>query len=976
MIRGLKLLLMPTCLWLAFNAAFAMEQAGKAHPENPSTAQSFLVAKNHLMHDAFDPQSGQTYFMQVYLLNGGSNGYYIPLRGELVRFLFDAHTKRLTVYGQNFLDNACTTENCGTPNLEPLASFHATVWGKAAPAENQTAAIDKRQFIRAAFFVSDDLYQKLNTSSLYLPSNEVFDPASKCNSEFLAQTNLATGEIILSGTMVAPPPANNKDRHLTNNRGHFVITFTPYEPADPDFGEINYDANAGSFTSDRLYDEKEHLFAYYKAKVNLKQRPIRYYLAPNFPEQYKVAVQDALNYWNQVLGDEYLVLAGEISAEQSNAEIQRQIFSLRHNIIQWRTYPSWGSATGHTSLVINPQNGEIFKQIITLTISTSYADFTYDFYSQPKFAKLPWHPFSKMDETLFVSSAQLQQGTPQSLASTVKGIIRKRVLQDFSLDHIRSTIAHEIGHGLGLRHNFAANLGGNLNGRNIFSLMHTYIYQLLQKHLPAPMNFTLPAQDQQALRAAIPSSSLLDYFDTETDLLVGHRLGIMGEEAQQKVDPAKRLPPLAYDVAMIRELYFQEEQDQNFLFCSDLDEDNNVYANGRKHDSFGDALEYQLWSTQRSLQRDIYWLAHSRIMRDGEEHEPKIDDIYYVLRNYFRNLSKIRTYLHPDQEILLADEVPDLTKIQNAKFATLQRLGLEPADIFFNPIMPVGIKIPLIEQIRQGLAQWNALTEAANRLLDAFNFDEVSAEYDWSSLTIGNKEFPWHDLPPAKEDWAPVNGEVILAQTFYRRDNSKLPVKYLEQRPIQWLYASWSRLFDGLKLTGYPATHHATWYRRCLEFSRLLLFSRTSVEFPQHVLAALPANSYVPYFPEFIMNPKEDHINSFNDLRATVLGILNENFFGPSAASLAAQTRIDLATDLFRTMAYLRIIERKIVPNEDISMGDRADISAFIQEEALLLQALITLPSGAHLELPFDPRLIILPAAAHPSPEEEEPAQG
>lgn len=120
-------------------------------------------------------------------------------------------------------------------------------------------------------------------------------------------------------------------------------------------------------------------------------KPIVFALSSGIPAQYREAVRDGVLYWNKAFGVPLLQVTD--APEGVTAP------NPRYNVIQWETHGAFGS-TSH--IQGDPLTGEILHAQIFL-------------------------PSSTMDE-----------GSPADRN-----------------DHLRYVVAHEIGHALGLRHNFA-----------------------------------------------------------------------------------------------------------------------------------------------------------------------------------------------------------------------------------------------------------------------------------------------------------------------------------------------------------------------------------------------------------------------------------------------------------------------------------------------------------------------------------------
>ena len=145
--------------------------------------------------------------------------------------------------------------------------------------------------------------------------------------------------------------------------------------------------------------------------------PIIYYLDPGIPEPVMTALKDGAKWWNQAFEAAGFINAFQVKVLPPDADPM----DVRYNVIQWVHRATRGWSYG--SSVIDPRTGEIIKGHVTLGSLRVRQDYL--------IALGMTSPLNSKD------------------ADTTKQ-------QALALDRIRQLSAHEVGHTLGIAHNFAA----------------------------------------------------------------------------------------------------------------------------------------------------------------------------------------------------------------------------------------------------------------------------------------------------------------------------------------------------------------------------------------------------------------------------------------------------------------------------------------------------------------------------------------
>lgn len=147
--------------------------------------------------------------------------------------------------------------------------------------------------------------------------------------------------------------------------------------------------------------------------------PIVYYLDPGVPEPVRSALLDGASWWAQAFEAAGFINGYQVKILPADADPM----DIRYNVIQWVHRATRGWSYG--SSVIDPRTGEILKGHVTLGSL-------------------------RVRQDLLIA---------QGLTSAYDGSPAKQAAaKAMALDRIRQLSAHEVGHTLGIAHNFAASV--------------------------------------------------------------------------------------------------------------------------------------------------------------------------------------------------------------------------------------------------------------------------------------------------------------------------------------------------------------------------------------------------------------------------------------------------------------------------------------------------------------------------------------
>ncbi|MBT4762111.1 MAG: hypothetical protein HOO06_10470 [Bdellovibrionaceae bacterium] len=291
-------------------------------------------------------------------------------------------------------------------------------------------------------------------------------------------------------------------------------------------------------------------------------KAVTYAVSANTPKEFKQAVKDGVLYWNKALGRDVFkaIDAPEgVSAPNPN-----------YNVVQWVNWDQAGFA--YADAQMNPRTGEITHAQVFMTSVFAVSSLARAKSYLEKLKK------QKPEQRLFVAGLE-QKPLCNAFAKSepYQNALRQLVemeasdlqVLEVSRDYIREVMAHEIGHTMGLRHNFAASMATNIKESERESTFKKYIVSM------------------DAPEGVIPSNSVMEYNNF-------YEASLMGDIIEKNAEA------LDYDTKVIQYLYDGKVPASWPLYCTD--DHTAAYSDCNRFDTGSNLAEHIKLADQNTIQ--------------------------------------------------------------------------------------------------------------------------------------------------------------------------------------------------------------------------------------------------------------------------------------------------------------------------------------------------------------------------------------
>jgi hypothetical protein len=310
-------------------------------------------------------------------------------------------------------------------------------------------------------FLSENLYQIKPAPNPNIKPGARFTLGSlnKKKCQYIALNNYPlNSDVVIKYVYDNPMPTNRGGPGITDPRAvHIVIQHSfiavpknNYNPRydDPRVGYFMTQVTDLTSTSNTPYRDLIHRWNLIKkeptAPISEPVEPIVFWIENTTPMEFRPAVKEGVLRWNRAYRAAGFKNAIQVKTQPDDAEWDAG--DIRYNVLRWTSSPR-PPFGGYGPSFVNPRSGQILGADIMLEFVYFTNRVKYDKLYEEVYEKYDWTDYCFAGEYLCQSN---QFGFTSATISGYSEEVKKRIVNE-SLIRL---VLHEVGHTLGLNHNF------------------------------------------------------------------------------------------------------------------------------------------------------------------------------------------------------------------------------------------------------------------------------------------------------------------------------------------------------------------------------------------------------------------------------------------------------------------------------------------------------------------------------------------
>lgn len=430
-----------------------------------------LYQKDEKVWIAIRPeQLEQPFFFSYNIPNSiGERGLYGSQMGGGYQAVF----KKIGNQVQLIAKNTAFYATPGTPQAQAVAQAFSDSLIASAPVLSLPQADTKAILVDASALLFIDIpgYSTRLESAYRMPyaldkANSSFSKVSADESlaGFLVNSHFFVPRIAAAPLVPSPVPLPTPPQTTPDPRSFFVgfyysFAALPAEAMRPRLADDrvgHFVTTSYDFTQDTKPKTSRHFVNRWRlekadpsAAISEAKQPIVYWLDKNIPEKYRASISAGVTEWNKAF--EKIGFKNAIVAKQQSESDSFDTMDARHASIRWFVGADVGFAIGPSR--VDSRSGEILDADIGM--SDVFARGIRRTFAEDMQALAAPSNHNHDSDCHFAQQAALEMGFASDLLESRGELdMDSPKIEELAQAYVKDVIMHEIGHTLGLRHNF------------------------------------------------------------------------------------------------------------------------------------------------------------------------------------------------------------------------------------------------------------------------------------------------------------------------------------------------------------------------------------------------------------------------------------------------------------------------------------------------------------------------------------------